>query len=347
MSLNGTSLRTTPKTARNQGNPMYLGIPAQRFFAEGEEQEATRYENAQLPPDDAQLTDPEAEFESFDKVPKQRRLIVTVAALGVCLAVGTTMWATGSGAFRTGASLRTSASRATTATTATTGGNPTTATSVLAMSNPALTAIPDRAPLGPLVVPMPPNSPTTPPTIAAPGPGGPRATAVVAATEVSMRETTPRTESDGPARGESARTLAASLKGPAPADRQAPLGRSPPLRGYVWSPAAKALVPAEGSSLPTTDPDLVGGDRGQTAVPPEAIGEHHKNVSASEASSDRDRSAPTDLGGSRTRVAPAEPNINRGGGVAPAEIGAAPDERPVPTSDSIEPPPFAKPAAKL
>lgn len=344
MSLNGTSLRTTPKTARNQGNPMYLGIPAERFFAEGEEQEATRYENAQLPPDDAQLTDPEAEFESFDKVPKQRGLIVTVAALGVCLAVGTTMWATGSGAFRTGASLRTSASRATTMTM---GGNPATATSVLAMSNPAPTALPDRAPSGPLVVPMPPNSPTTPPTIAAPGPGGPRATAVVAATEVSMRGTTPMMESDGPARGESARTLTVSLPGPARAERQAPLGRSPPLRGYVWSPAAKALVPAEASSLPTTDPDLVGGDRGQTAVPPEAIGEHHRSVSASEASFDRDRSAPTDLSGSRTRVAPAEPNIGRSGGVAPAEIGAVPDERPVPASDSIEPPPFAKPAAKL
>ena len=74
MALNGTGVRaSTVKLARPLIVPtLRVGTTTQRFFEEGEQHEAADWQDTVLPPDDAPESDPETQFDSFDKIPKKR-----------------------------------------------------------------------------------------------------------------------------------------------------------------------------------------------------------------------------------------------------------------------------------
>src|SRR5688500_5284707 len=111
MSMNGTGVRsTTVKLGRQPTMPMMrVGSTTQRFFEEGEQHEAAQWTDTVLPPDDAPETDPDTEFDSFDKIPKKRSPIVTVAAIGACLLIGVAAWTMAFGILRTGRTVDESA----------------------------------------------------------------------------------------------------------------------------------------------------------------------------------------------------------------------------------------------
>ena len=165
MSLNRISTLTTQKIIRSSGDPLRPGIPTQRFFATGEEQEATQYKNAQLPPDDAPASDPEAAFESFDKIPKKRPIVV-IAAIG--LLAGISIWAVGSRVLWAARTAPTPA--ATPASASNTNVAQTPPALSVAVPTPAPVAVADRPPIGPQVVPIPPDDVTLPARLADPVP---------------------------------------------------------------------------------------------------------------------------------------------------------------------------------
>src|SRR4051812_39734323 len=93
MSLHGTGVRSsTVKLSRPLPPNMRVGATTQRFFAEGEQHEAAEWQDTVLPPDDAPDVDPEVQFDSFDKIPKKRSPVMTAAAIGGCLLIGSAAW---------------------------------------------------------------------------------------------------------------------------------------------------------------------------------------------------------------------------------------------------------------
>ncbi|MEO5768102.1 MAG: hypothetical protein ABIS92_07095 [Polyangia bacterium] len=356
---------------------MRVGSTTQRFFAEGEKHEAAEWQDTVLPPDDAPDVDPEVQFDSFDKIPKKRSPVITAAAIGGCLLIGSAAWAMAFGLLRTGHSVRESASALTNAGPSQPVATNTPATNTAenasnvtapagAAAQPLTGAIgqtppddnaPTTAPAaGPLVVPMAPSNstpPTTPPTIAAPKVSGnssasapvpavrPRAARAPAMSVIEL-SSTPAVLGEQPLPSEN--TLAAAGRGNAPTNEGTSRSpgewagapgrpdRAPPLRGYVWSPSAKALVPAHPSALPTTDPDFASAAPSSPAPSSPQTG----NV----APTNHPSSVPPEASAA-SAVAPAvEPH----GVVAQPTLGAAPAERPAPTGSSgaqIVPPAFA------
>jgi hypothetical protein len=187
----GFGLRQAPAPA--------LGAMTQQFFLEGEAHEAANYEDVIL--DDAAEA-PRVEFDSFDKIPRNRSPALLLFTLALAVGLGILGW-------RSAGLIRESAARVTAATQA-------------------------------LVRPETKTSRTPPaPAAAAPAPAPP-----------------PRVEparpplDEPPPSAPSAQRKAAATRAEAPTDeahRRSSVARTRryarPLHGYIWSPAAGALVP--------------------------------------------------------------------------------------------------------
>ncbi|MBC8133655.1 MAG: hypothetical protein H7X95_11795 [Deltaproteobacteria bacterium] len=296
MSMNGTNARgATMRLARPARIPvMRVGATTQRFFDEGEEHEATDWKNALLPPDDVPDSDPEAQFESFDKIPKRRNPILTVVAIGAFLLIGSAAWAMAFRLMPMDHPVRASVDRWM-------AGVKTSIAARLPPASPVQVPVSNSTllaePTGPLVVPITPAIPTAAPTTQASARlsatrDTPTADVVnvpvadVPVTKVPVAEVRPASER---VPGETSHAVAAR-------DLPRP-GRSPALRGFVWSPSAKALVPIEPSlpSVPTTAPDP-----------------------ANEAPTER----PAPLGNSEASVAPPAFDPGPSPAAAPAPLGA-------------------------
>ncbi len=204
---------------------MKAGPLTQSFFARGEEQEASGYQNLAM--DDPVLDPAALEFDSFDKIPRKRG---SWFALGistvVLLAVGVVTWRSFHLISRPGSSVA-AASRA------------------MVQSPPAGPAAPVPAPLP---VPTLSVESASPPAAAAP--------------PISPPETPPSAENSPSAPAAPAARRAPSAP---PATHVAPVivplpprhararEKHQPLRGYVWSPEKHTIVPTEpakGDSVP-------------------------------------------------------------------------------------------------
>jgi hypothetical protein len=204
----GFELRQAPAPA--------LGAMTQQFFLEGEAHEAANYEDVIL--DDAAEA-PRVEFDSFDKIPRNRSAGLLLFTLAVAVGLGILGW-------RSAGLIRESAARVTAAT--------------QALVRPETKTSPTPpAPLAAAPAPAPPPRVEPAPVAAAPAPAPP-----------------PRVEparpplDEPPPRAPSAQRRAAATRAEAPTDeahRRSSAARTRryarPLRGYVWSPAADALVP--------------------------------------------------------------------------------------------------------
>ena len=361
--LNTNGARTAAKTVkllRNNTPPaMRMGTTTEKFFQVGELHEATQWKHAHLPPDDLPVVDPDAQFDSFDKIPKKRSVSVTIAAIVGCLVIGSAAWAMAFGVMRTGRSVGFWVS-------ALMGSKQVTTTPVRRAALAAATPQPspsvrENAPqtvpsglegapetnFGPesdlprtSVDPIAPTSPTTPPIIAAgtraPGEigggeiSGKRPSATSKASSSTVRSSAVagarRTASQG---GVAAAAALASahqrVSSVTPDTLPSSMDRDPtasagaldpggaPLRGYVWSPSAKALVPAGNAAseagLGVSDSPAADRPVGDRPLP---LGERPETASA----------PPSDNG-----VAPLEP---------PAPIGG--------TRGAVEPPAFTPPS---
>ena len=252
MSLDTDSRATTRRvvpTVREKTSPsMRLASLSQRFFSKGEEQEANGYQNVVLEPDDA-TSAPDLKFDSFDKIPRRRRPLLTITALLVSLpAVGYVAWTSTRGMRGPSASVNESAQ-------AMVGGQP-------AAAEPPVPTTQAGGPSGGLGAPANP-APAQPPVILS-GSCPPAETApAAAAPSIAPAPTVePKAEISPPAPAAKAATKAepearAAATAESEASRPAAKARSSgsALHGYVWSPEANALVPAtEPRAEPSAEP---------------------------------------------------------------------------------------------
>jgi hypothetical protein len=238
----------------------------QSFFARGEEQEATEYEN--LAPDDPLLVPREVEFDSFDKIPRRRGSLFAIAvSVLVLLAIGFVTWRSFYYLSKPGSWVA-AASRAMVHTPP---ASPAPARmSIVPASQPAQLMF--EAPLATDQAPArtnPAPAPVTQPAhVAQPAPA--------AQSAPSHRQSAKRATPDEPVHGRHA-----ALRGyvwspekhtlvPAePAAEDAP-PRHAPMRGYTWSPEKHTLVPAEPAvedPLPSKDPGTRSLDRAPDEEP--------------------------------------------------------------------------------
>jgi hypothetical protein len=221
----GFGLRQAPAPA--------LGAMTQQFFLEGEAHEAANYEDVIL--DDAAEA-PRVEFDSFDKIPRNRSPALLLFTLALAVGLGILGW-------RSAGLIRESAARVTAATQALV--RPETKTSrtppapAAAAPAPAPPPRVEPAPVAAAPAPTPAPRVEPAPVAAAPAPAPP-----------------PRVEparpplDEPPPSAPSAQRKAAATRAEAPTDeahRRSSVARTRryarPLHGYIWSPAAGALVP--------------------------------------------------------------------------------------------------------
>ena len=273
-------VRRGTATTRGRAITMSPSKPSsmtQSFFARGEEQEATGYEN--LAPDDPLLVPREVEFDSFDEIPRRRGSLFAIAvSVLVLIAIGFVTWRSFYYLSKPGSSVA-AASRAMVQTPP---ASPAPAPmSIAPASQPAQTmseAPPatEQAPAATNPAPEPATQPTRvaqpagvaqpapvsqPAPVAQPAPAAqpsPAAQAAPAAQPAPAAEAAPAAQPSPAAQPAPAAQAAPapqpSPAAPSPSQRRAakratveePVhGRHAALRGYVWSPEKHTLVPAE------------------------------------------------------------------------------------------------------
>jgi len=212
--------------------PMSFGQTTQRFFVEGEEHEAADWNDTVLPPD----ADPRAEFKSFDKIPRRRGTTIAIVVVGVGLLGGI--------AAGVGAALKTEHS---------------VTSSVRAFASAVIRRAQTVGQNS--VAPCAPAAPTVVSPVAKcrteddAGTSGSQIPNVPAAPAEDVA--TPKAGVRAPSRAvHSAQTLPMESR-----RERRHLTKTPALHGYVWSPAADALVPSIPAS-PDTDPALGTGSEG-------------------------------------------------------------------------------------
>jgi hypothetical protein len=238
----GFELRQAPAPA--------LGAMTQQFFLEGEAHEAANYEDVIL--DDAAEA-PRVEFDSFDKIPRNRSAGLLLFTLAVAVGLGILGW-------RSAGLIRESAARVTAATQALvrpeTKTSPTPPAPLAAAPAPAPPPRVEPAPVAAAPAPAPPPRVEPAPVAAAPAPAPPPRVEPAPVAAAPAPAPPPRVEparpplDEPPPRAPSAQRKAAATRAEAPTDeahRRSSVARTRryarPLRGYVWSPAADALVP--------------------------------------------------------------------------------------------------------
>jgi hypothetical protein len=219
----------------------------QRFFLTGEEQEASGYAGVVL--DDVPVP-PDAEFDSFDKIPRKRRSLFAVVAVASMIALGALTWKPFRALWR-GNTWVNAASRA--------------------------MVRPDPAPAARMT---PPAAPFTTGVAGGAAKAPPENTGEATSTE-------PAAELDDPPLAPAEENQAVQATDEPDGGGKAPevpdpglkesikRHRSQALRGYVWSPAAKALVPAHraaeepGPTLDHRPPEPNGAREEEPKVAPE------------------------------------------------------------------------------
>jgi len=279
-----TTRRIIP-AVRERSNPsMKLASLSQRFFSKGEEQEANGYEGVIL---DDELTPPDAEFDSFDRIPRRRRPLLAITALLVSLPViGYVTWRSTGGFGLTGSSVSHAAQAmvngqpgpggepaASTPSGAQPGGpggpaNPEPAQPVImagtcqpgasgtAAAAAAAPAVPAKAAV------VEPTPEVAPALAEAPAPARAAQADVKSA---AAPEAASQSETTAAAKSETRRNprpaAVTEAEEDSPSSKPARKSRSgSALRGYVWSPEANALVPA---GEPATPPAPSAANRGR------------------------------------------------------------------------------------
>lgn len=211
-----------PEPAPRKRLTMGAGAVTQSFFAKGEEQEATGYQDVMLD-DAASGASSDLGFDSFDKIPRRRRPLIMVAGFLSLLVMGFLAWKAVRGPGR-GSSIAVAARAMVGDETA---PPPAPAPSKLTvMPSPAVVAPAAASPEAPPASVVPTEvAPSRPPKIAEPA----AETENHAARSARKADSEPTADIDRP----SERAITGSRTGSRPA----------PLRGYVWSPEANGLVP--------------------------------------------------------------------------------------------------------
>ena len=93
MSVTANGIRSTLNLAPAERHPPIRLSTAERFFLEGDEQEASGYQNVIW--DDDLVASRDLEFDSFDKIPRKRRSLVVLAAVSVTFVIGVAAWTRG------------------------------------------------------------------------------------------------------------------------------------------------------------------------------------------------------------------------------------------------------------
>ena len=234
MSTNTDTLRPLnriPATVR--GRAITLTKPksvTENFFARGEEQEATAYEN--LAPDDPILAPHAMEFDSFDKIPRRRgSLFATAGSVLVVAAIGFVTWRSFHSLSRPGSSVAI-ASRAMVQV-----PPPPAEPRPVA---PSIATPPAKAAQATTVEPPATTAQAT--TVAPPAPVAKRvASSAPVATPAPI--VVPLVSKNAPAT-KNARARHERAKNDT-ADQPVEIRKHAPLRGYVWSPDKHTLVPAD------------------------------------------------------------------------------------------------------
>lgn len=287
MAVDGNMLRpvrTTTTLGHGKSPTLGAGSVSQSFFSKGDEQEADGYAHVV---EATPLTAPRLEFESFDKIPRRRRPLVIIAGLASVMAIGVMVWKSTRGLGGLGATVRTATLPAGTA-------QPASATTISAAATPSATVDPTLLAKPALAVdPVAPaapaqgSNPTAPamnaattatanpvatdvPTVRAPAsaaaPTPPATRPETAAATQAVSPAPPSREEARPARRST--TTDNSTATGEPADKAAASHKrhGGPLRGYVWSPEANALVPAR-ATPDTTEPSSVTTEPSSVAAP--------------------------------------------------------------------------------
>jgi hypothetical protein len=225
---------TSNQASRPNANPSAMGPVTQNFFAKGEEQEATEYENVVLDP----AVEPDLEFDSFDAVPHKRRPLFIVAGVLTLAAIAGVAWKTVPSLHMRGAAVQTAAQAAVTA-------------QPLGVEAEAASKAPAPAAPARVVVPPTPAAAATAPVPPTTAPAQAKSVVTSESTETSPvtatdQESAPRARptaqaKDNPTKEDSVATDAPA-NAPAATTRR---GHSSALRGYVWSAEKQALVPAD------------------------------------------------------------------------------------------------------
>jgi hypothetical protein len=232
------------------------GSLTQSFFARGEEQEATEYEN--LPIDDPTLTPPPLEFDSFDKIPRRRGSWFAIAvSMLVLVALGFVTWRSFRYLSKPGTSVA-AASRAMVQAPAATPP------ATVNQSLPATPPQPMTTESAPVATPAP-VAQSAPPTprelVASPAPAAQSAPTTESAPAAAAPTTRPAPVAPPTRAATPAPIIVPLVAKPAPAkkheaivhepaksdtdDEPVQVRKHPPLHGYVWSPEKHTLVPAE------------------------------------------------------------------------------------------------------
>lgn len=254
MSTNTDILRPlNRKSATVRGRAITLTKPGsvtQNFFARGEEQEATGYEN--LAADDPILAPPALEFDSFDKIPRRRGSWFAIAvSMLVVAAIGFVTWRSFHFLSRPGSSVA-AASRA------------------MVQSPPPAPAAPVAQPM--TVAPSEPITQSAPVALPAPvAQSAPTSGSAAVASPAPVTKPEPVVEPP-PVTKPAPVVEPLPNPRPGPVAKHAPVVHEPaandtddepvqmrkhaPLHGYVWSPDRHTLVPAEPviEDLPTQAP---------------------------------------------------------------------------------------------
>ena len=91
MSLTGARPRTP--TMRRTGSRMAANGPTtEQFFVDGDFHEGTQWKHARLPPDDTVEVNPDAQFDSFDRIPRRNRIVLSLGVIGACLLISCAAW---------------------------------------------------------------------------------------------------------------------------------------------------------------------------------------------------------------------------------------------------------------
>jgi hypothetical protein len=307
MSSNAPGTRTTARTTQKfpiaaVPGPL-MGSVTQRFFREGDDHEATSWEHARLPPDDVAAVDREADFDSFDRIPRARNPALTITVLGAGVLVAGAVWWMASGTRRAAwtAQLWTPATAALTRVRSEARALVKRPTEVPASLAPVATS-PAPHVVEPVAAPSSSSNPTEPTatttttaeteteTETAPAALATRASALRKVTrsapvrrDVStiylmptspVEQPAPTGLSPASARGAAGENRPQGIeprREPASSELSANQPRDQaPLHGFVWSPTARKLVPA--TTAPATDPSPTGGEardnEAATAPPP-------------------------------------------------------------------------------
>lgn len=281
MSVDANGTLPTRRVLRSpQTANLRLGVSTQRFFQEGEEQEANGFKNVALVDD---VVDPRAlEFDSFDKVPRKRRPLIAIAAISSAVALGVTSWVVFGGLWKQDPAQSIAAPS-------------------VAAALPVSTEKPVVQPIA--VAPAEPAEIQEPQKVALLEPEGVGRLEAVARQEPALPvvvepatlKVSPLVQ---PARmpGNPTQKTRVGAKGERISKPSSGASRPEPVRGYVWSPTARALVPIEGAASVET---ALTGSAPAVSAPPV----------------------------SPTAEPAAEPSVGSAGlKIAPADTGPAPSE---------------------